>query len=361
MFDGGKGGFAGGVAGYGGSVEPGALDDAGFGVIGEAGFVAVQLADEHIDGGGADEMGVLAHAGPIEEIVVTVEMGEGEGGGDFYVHLLDPCFDLVVEGEDGVGLVLLVPGAEGGFAGLVEGEGWDVAAIGEVLVGGPEARGEAAPGDEVGLGVYDEADAAGAVLPEVLDGVEGGGELVVGGEVEGGPCGAHADDDAGEALADEVDLLREAGAIEEGGDDEAADAAGLEDACEARGADAGLVKPEGVEAVTEFCGAVVAAFDPGVEGGEAGEGLGIRGDVEEAEGGLVLGGAAGAQLCHECGDGGVGAVAHFCGELLDAAACLGAEAGVVAKGEGDGGFADACALGDFVHRGGGCLVVGHGG
>jgi len=348
------GGFARGAAGDGGAVHPGALDEAGFWEFREADFVAVELADEHIDGGGADEGVVLVHAGPLRDLAMAVEVGEAELVGDFDAHVIDPCLDLVMDAEDGIGLMLGVPCAEGYLAGGMEGECGDADGVrAAALLAGPESGGEAAIDHGIDLRAEDEGDAAVAEGPEALGGVVGGGVLVVGGEIERRPCGEDADDDAGEATPDKVEFIREAVAIKERGDDQAADVAGLEDLGEAGRTDAGLVKPEGVKAVAELGGALVAAGDPLAKGAEAGEGAGVRGDIEQTEGGLVLGGAAGAKLGHEIGYGGIGAVAHFRGELLDAAACLRAEAGVIAKGEGDGGLANAGASGDLVHGGAG--------
>ncbi len=75
------------------------------------------------------------------------------------------------------------------------------------------------------------------------------------------------------------------------------------------------------------------------------------GDVETDEGerAAVLGGGTRAELAHDEGDHRIGAVAHFFGEGLDSASGGVANTGIVAKGEGDGGFADASGLSKVGH------------
>lgn len=90
-----------------------------------------------------------------------------------------------------------------------------------------------------------------------------------------------------------------------------------------------------------------------------GEGFGDL-EADEGEGASVLGVGAGAKLTHDEGDHGIGAVAHFFGEGLDSTTGGFADTGIVAEGEGDGGFADASGLskvghGQILHRGEGKL------
>ena len=82
----------------------------------------MQLAHEGVDGGGPDARVVLAHAGPIGEVMLPVEVCEGDISGNGNLHLIKPLFHLFVEAYDGVRLVLGVPCAEGGFLALAEGE-----------------------------------------------------------------------------------------------------------------------------------------------------------------------------------------------------------------------------------------------
>ena len=110
-----------------------------------------------------------------------------------------------------------------------------------------------------------------------------------------------------------------------------------------------IVRPELVDLVTEGGGTVSESAKERTEGvilfGEC------LGDVETDEGerAAVLGGGTGAKLAHDEGDHGIGAVAHFFGEGLDAASGGFADTGIVTKGEGDGGFADASGLSKVGH------------
>ena len=116
-----------------------------------------------------------------------------------------------------------------------------------------------------------------------------------------------------------------------------------------------IVGPELVDLVTEGGGSISETAKDRAEGvilfGEC------LGDVETDEGerAAVLGGGTGAELAHNEGDHGIGAVAHFFCEGLDSASGGFADTGIVAEGEGDGGFADASGLskvghGQIVHR-----------
>jgi len=79
-----------------------------------------------------------------------------------------------------------------------------------------------------------------------------------------------------------------------------------------------------------------------------GEGFGDL-EADEGEGAAVLGVGTGAKLTHYEGDHGIGAVAHFFGEGLDATSGGFADTGIVAEGEGDSGFADASGLSKVGH------------
>ena len=110
-----------------------------------------------------------------------------------------------------------------------------------------------------------------------------------------------------------------------------------------------VVCPELVDLVTEGGGTVLESAKERAEGvilfGEC------LGDVETDEGerAAVLGGGTGAKLAHDEGDHGIGAVAHFFGEGLDSASGGFADTGIVTKGEGYSGFADAGGLSKVCH------------
>jgi hypothetical protein len=110
-----------------------------------------------------------------------------------------------------------------------------------------------------------------------------------------------------------------------------------------------IICPEGIDLIAE-CGRAI--FESAKERAEGvilfGEGFG---DVEADEGerASVVGVGTGAKLAHNESDHGIGSVAHFFGEGLDPASGGFADTGIVAEGEGDGGFADASGLSKVGH------------
>ena len=135
------------------------------------------------------------------------------------------------------------------------------------------------------------------------------------------------------------------------GDDQAADVARGEDRGQPTGRNAGLAEPEVVEPVAQLRGATQRAGDPCAKGAEGFQPVAFARRVDQPEGRLVGGGAAGAELGHERGDGGVRLVAHLRGDGLDALAGLDPQPRVVAQGERDGRFPDARRRGDVFQRG----------
>ena len=128
------------------------------------------------------------------------------------------------------------------------------------------------------------------------------------------------------------------------------DAAGLEDVGQfGVSLEKRIICPEGIDLIAE-CGRAI--FESAKERAEGvilfGEGFG---DVEADEGerASVVGVGTGAKLAHNESDHGIGAVAHFFGEGLDSASGGFADTGIVAEGEGDGGFADASGLSKVGH------------
>ena len=128
------------------------------------------------------------------------------------------------------------------------------------------------------------------------------------------------------------------------------DAAGLEDVGQLGvSLEEEIVGPELVDLVTEGGGTVFESAKERAEGVILfGEGFG---DVEADEGerASVVGVGTGAKLAHNESDHGIGSVAHFFGEGLDSASGGFADTGIVAEGEGDGGFADASGLSKVGH------------
>ena len=183
-----------------------------------------------------------------------------------------------------------------------------------------------------------------------MDGIEGGGVLVVGGAVDGGGRGAGAEDD-GDLVGD--DGFGPAGESAFGGKSEKSDSldsAGLEDVGQFGGSlEKRIVCPEVVDLVAE-CGRAI--FESAKERAKGvilfGEGFGDL-ETNEGKGAAELGVGAGAKLTHDEGDHGIGAVAHFFGEGLDSASGGFADPGIVTEGEGDSGFADASGLSKVGH------------
>ena len=185
---------------------------------------------------------------------------------------------------------------------------------------------------------------------ELVDGIEGGGVLVIRGAVDGGGGGSGAEDD-GDLVGD--DGFGPAGESAFGGKSEKSDSldsAGLEDVGQFGGSlEKRIVCPEVVDLVAE-CGRAI--FESAKERAKGvilfGEGFGDL-EANEGKGAAELGVGAGAKLTHDEGDHGIGAVAHFFGEGLDSASGGFADTGIVTKGEGDGGFADASGLSKVGH------------
>lgn len=332
------------------SFDPLAFDLEDFGGGRDTEFSPHEVGGEEIDPVGADGFIVLVHARPSGHGGVPIEVGEG-GGWGFGVG--EPGGDFEVGGEEGVGFALGEPVEEGRlFSGLEPpdafsdfGEGFASGGLGLEKGGGEAAFEEGIDG-----GGEDEAGAFFSEGVELADGVEGGGVLIVGARVDGGRGRAGAEDN-GDLVGD--DGFGPGGESGLGGEPEKSDTlgtAGLEDfgqlgvSLEKR-----IVCPEGIDLIAEGMG---AGFEAAQERAESvilfGEGFG---DVEadEGEGAAVLGVGTGAKLAHNEGDHGIGAVAHFFGEGLNAASGGFADTGIVAEGEGDGGFADASGLGKVGH------------
>ena len=128
------------------------------------------------------------------------------------------------------------------------------------------------------------------------------------------------------------------------------DAAGLEDVGQfGVSLEEKIVGPELVDLVTEGGGTVLESAKERAKGVILfGESFGNV-EADEGERAAVVGVGTGAKLAHDEGDHGIGAVAHFFGEGLDAASGGFAYTGIVAEGEGDGGFADASGLSKVGH------------
>ncbi len=79
-----------------------------------------------------------------------------------------------------------------------------------------------------------------------------------------------------------------------------------------------------------------------------GDGLGDM-ETDEGERATELVGGTRAELAHNEGNHGIGAVAHFFGEGLDSESGGFADTRIVAEGEGYGGFANASRLSKVGH------------
>lgn len=236
-------------------------------------------------------------------------------------------------GEKGVGFGLGEPFEEGGLiSGLKPpdafgdfGKGFARGRLG-LEEGGGESAGEEGV-DGVG---EDEGGAFFSEGVELVDGIEGGGVLVIRAGVDGGGRGAGAEDD-GDLVGE--DGFGPTGESTFGGKSEKSDSldsAGLEDVgqfgvpLEKR-----IVCPEVVDLVAEFVRAIFESVKERAKGVILfGKGLGdLKSD--EGESATELGVGAGAKLAHDEGDHGVGAVAHFFGEGLDSVSGGFADPGIV--------------------------------
>ncbi len=262
-------------------------------------------------------------------------MGFRDGGaGGFH-----PFDGLGVVTEDDVGLIFFKPGGEILFVDLVGHEEGDLTAVGVVLLEGEEG---ALPAVLEALVVVALDEHAGAFVAAGGDLLEGGAEgaVVVGADrVEGGFFDHVVGVDAGVASPVE---RGEIGGMPDGHEDEALDAAGLEDLIEAGKGDAGVAAGgEEFDFEAEGGGAVGGSAKDFFE-----EGAGVEGAVRfgEGDGGedAAEGVAAGAaEFGHDGAGEGVGLVAGGFGGELDALGGGGFYAGGAAQGFGDGGAGEA--------------------
>jgi hypothetical protein len=185
---------------------------------------------------------------------------------------------------------------------------------------------------------------------ELANGIEGGGVLVVRGAVDGGGGGSGAEDDGDLVGDDGFGPAGESGFGGKSEESDSLDAAGLEDVGQLGVClEKGIVCPEVVDLVAEGGRAVFESAKERAKGVILfGDGL-CNGEADEGKGATVLFGRAGAELTHDEGDHGIGAVAHFLGEGLDSASGGFADTRIVAEGEGDSGFTDASGLSKVGH------------
>lgn len=185
---------------------------------------------------------------------------------------------------------------------------------------------------------------------ELVDGIEGGGVLVIRGAVDGGGGGSGAEDD-GDLVGD--DGFGPAGESAFGGKSEESDSldtAGLEDVGQLGVClEKGIVCPEVVDLVAEGGCAVFESAKERAKGVILfGESFGDL-EADEGEGAAILGVGTGAKLSHDEGDHGISAVAHFFGKGLDSASGGFSDPGIVTESEGYSGFADASGLSKVGH------------
>lgn len=149
--------------------------------------------------------------------------------------------------------------------------------------------------------------------------------------MDGGGGGAGAEDDGDLVGDDGFGPAGESGFGGKSKKSDSLDSAGLEDIGQLWvSLEKGIVCPEVVDLVAE-CGRAV--FESAKEGAKGVILFGERfGDLEanEGKGAAVLGIGTGAKLTHNEGDHGIGAVAHFFGEGLDAASGGFSDTGIVA-------------------------------
>jgi len=163
-----------------------------------------------------------------------------------------------------------------------------------------------------------------------VNGVESSGVLIVGGAVDGGRGGAGAENDGGLVGDDGFGPAGEGGFGWESEKSDSLDTAGLEDVGQLGvSLEKRIVCPELVDLVTERGGTVLESAKKRAEGMILfGDGL-CNGEADEGKGAAVFFGRAGAELSHDEGDHGIGAVADFFGEGLDSASGGFADTGIV--------------------------------
>ena len=163
-----------------------------------------------------------------------------------------------------------------------------------------------------------------------MDGIEGGGVLVVRGAVDGGGRGAGAEDNRDLVGDDGFGPAGESAFGWESEKSDSLDSAGLEDIGQLGGSlEKRIVCPEVVDLVAEFVRAIFESVEERAKGVILfGEGFGDL-EANEGKGAAELGVGAGAKLTHDEGDHGIGAVAHFFGEGLDSVSGGFADPGIV--------------------------------
>ncbi len=258
-----------------------------------------------------------------------------------------------MSGEEGVGFGLGEPFEEGGLiSGLKPPDAFGDFGKGFARGGLRLEEGgrESALEEGIDSGGEDESGTFFSEGVELANGGEGGGVLVVRTGVDGGRRGAGTEDD-GDLVGD--DRFGPAGESGFGGKSEKSDSldpAGLEDVGQlGLSLEERVVCPEVVDLIAEGGGAVFESAKERAKGVILfGESFGDL-KADEGEGAAVLGVGTGAKLPHDEGDHGIGAVAHFFGEGLDSASGGFADTRIVAKGEGDSGFANASGCSKVCH------------
>ena len=354
----------------GGAVEPGAFDEGSRGDFRDAAFVLLELSGEDFDGESADGVVVLADAGFGAAEVFEKHVDEGEIARGCETEGVKGGLDERGFADDDVGFVTLEPLLERcdiDFGGGLLGEpALDGMRIGKEVHGNAFFRGdrflfaEEAGGPETIDGVvpaamHDEADAPVAFGDHLLHREADDVALIVGDIVQCGLVGEVVDFDRAELRPVEEQGVAVFAAV--GGDDDAVDAAGVEDAAESALGEAGFAHPEVVEIETDLLSL----------GDGAGVELGVGGGGFPAEAGVPVGdvGDRGgiaprndlAAVGDERAQQRVGRVAHFLRETLDALAGGFGKPGVIAQRQRDSGDVHAglsCNVGESnatsVHR-----------
>jgi hypothetical protein len=342
----GQGGFGGLAGGAGGDffADGGAIDPAGgdgrerAGLRGAA-FVAVEFRDQDLGGAQADVRGLLVEAGAGRGGVEEIEGDEAVRFWNEGAARGHPLDRLGLMAEDDVGLIFFKPGGEVCLVDVVGNEQGNLAAVGIVLLKGEEGGLPAVLEALVVMALHKHAGAAVTAGHDLLE--RGGQRAVVIGadRVERGAFDHVVGVDAGVAVPVEGAKI---GVVPDGHEDEALDAARLEDLIEAVERDAGVAAGgEELDLEAEGGGALGGAAEQFAEKGPGVDGAVGLGECDRGEDAAKRIAAGAAQLGHDGAGERVGLVAGGFGGELDALGGGGFDAAGSPQCFGDGGAREA--------------------
>ena len=324
---------------------PDAFQRDGFGTLGDAAAVLVDLLGQQFHGGGTDLFRLLVQAGDLALFRDPVEVEEGNVVGHAPAVLAEPGEDGAVVGQDHVRFLFLHPGDHAGLVELVADQGFH---LGQIGVGGLPGE-QAGEPEVIHLGIdkagHGQAHAAVAAEAGLLQSLKDSVELVVADVVDGHLVEGVAEGDEGKEIPLEAEFHPEGG---QGAEDQSPDATVDQNLGKFGSGIPVIPQPVGFNAITQFRGAlgdgpVVTGkgevFPPAVAGGEGGD----EGEVADK-----FGLPGGPEVGHQGADHRVGPVAQLLRHFLDLLAGGGGDPGVFAKSQGDRDLGDPAPFGDFL-------------